>query len=559
MGAVFTIADWRIEPATGLVVGSGGQHRLEPKAMAVLVYLAEHAGEVVTRAQLEQHVWRDSVVTYEALTVTINKIRAALGDNSREPLYIETLAKRGYRLIAPVAQDAVAVADLDTTVKPATTRPPRTRLAILAISLAVLVVLAANHWQQAVSLEQVDDTHPLLADNIPSIAVLPFTNLSGDPAQDYFARGMTEQLITDLSHIPNLMVTSRNSVFGLDSESADLKEVGNILKVQYVLTGSVLRDGEQVRVNVQLNDLAGGTQLWADRVDGSTRDLFAMQDEISSRIIARVMNRVDVAQQETISRNYNPDPKAYDYFMRGNALYTSITKEGNELAREMYQKAVTEDPGFAGAYAAMALTYLDDYRRRWRDNPRDAVDQAFNYAEKAIAIDDKVAMAHVVKAYVYLYGRKQPKKAIEATRQALRLFPNYADAYAITGSAYSFLGRSTDAIRVNRQAMRLNPNSSFLYYANLGRDYYFLREPDKSIDNLRNAVFKNENYLNAHLYLAAVYASIGRVEEADWEKEWVLVLDPDFSLNYWASTQPYADKRRLDRMLKDLRLAGLPD
>lgn len=551
MNRMLVVGEWQVLPDTGQIIRGDTEQRLEPKAMAVLLYLTERAGNIVTREELEQQVWQGTVVTYEALTVTINKIRAALGDDSRQPKYIETLPKRGYRLIA--------------TVRPADERPtqPMAGKRTVGVVLVVAALLGAIAsaillWGDSGGTPAGDRALVLPQHDLPSIAVIPFANNSNEPQQDYFAAGITEYLITDLSRLSSLLVTSRNSVLAFNSKSADIKNISQALNVRYVLTGSVMKSGEQMRIAVQLADADSGMQIWASRFDRRVDDLFAVQDEIIGKIVSELVKQVGESEQLVLSRNYTSNIEAHDYFIRGNALYTSISKEGNSLAREMFLKAIEVDPRFASAYGAIALTYVDDYRRKWGDDPAGAVDRAFEYANQAIAIDKNAAVAYVVLAYAHLYGRKEPEKAIVAARQAITLYPNYADAYAITGSAYSFVDRLADAIRVNQHAMRLNPTSSYIYFANLGRDYYFLNQAEKAIDSLQEAIFRNDNYLNAHLYLAATYASFGRQSDAEWEVEKILALDPEFSLDYWGATQPYRTRARLERLVGDMRKAGLP-
>lgn len=546
MPDIFKIGDWVIKPASGQVSKDDKEHRLEPKAMAVLVYLAENAGEIVTRIELEESVWRGSVVTYEALTVTINKIRAAFEDDSRKPHYIETLAKRGYRLIAPVTSDEVISKYITTDTK-SNFRKHAFILVAVTLSLILLYYQSTNNTQ--LNLPQ----------DIPSIAVIPFSNNNSDPEQDYFSAGITEYLITDLSQLSTLLVTSRNSVLGFNSKTIDIKNVRETLNTEYILTGSVFKSKSRIRIATQLTDVSNGVQIWADRFDRKLDDLFTVQDEIINKIVTALVKHVGLTHQEFRSRNYTTNHEAHDYYTRGNALYTSISKEGNSLAREMFLKAIEIDSGFASAYSAIALTYIDDYRRKWGEDPFGAVDHAFEYANKAINMNKNAAVAHVVMAYAQLYGRKEPEKSIKAARQAIKLYPNYADAYAIIGSAYSFVGRSVDAIRINKHAIRLNPTSSYIYLSNLGRDYYFLKRHDKAIENLQDAIFRNENYLNAHIYLAATYASLGQLDDASWEVEKTLILEPEFSLKYWAETQPYRSGSPLERITSDLRKAGFPD
>lgn len=554
MNTEFMVGDWRVVPATGQIIRDNTDIRLEPKAMAVLIYLAEHAGQAVTRNELEESVWQGTVVTYDALSVTINKIRAALGDNSRNPHFIETLAKRGYRLIAPVA-----FSDINTAAAvPSSTKWSSRILLPAAIALVAAISLSALLLYEYISNESNTARELTIPQNIPSIAVIPFTNISGDESQDYFAAGMTEYLITDLSRLSSLIVISRTSVLGYNSHNVNINEVSQTLKARYILTGSIARNKNSMRVAVQLTDSSNGIQLWADRFDRKLDDLFTVQDEIAGNIVRKLVTRVGKSEQNIKSHNYTSNHEAHDYFIRGNALYTSISKEGNALAREMFFKAIDADPGFASAYSAIALTYIDDYRRKWGDDPKGAVDRAFEYANKAITVDNTAAAAYVVQSYAYLYGRKDPEKSITAAKHAIKLYPNYADAYAIIGSAYSFVSRSEDAIRVNNHALKLNPGSSYIYHVNLGRDYYFLGQTKKAIARLKDAIYRNEAYLNAHLYLAAVYASLGKTEDASWEVEQVLALDPGFSLNYWAGTQPYRSSDRLEQLLTDLRKAGLP-
>ena len=542
------VGDWSIKPASGQIVKDNKEHRLEPKAMAVLIYLAEHPGEIVTRTELEESVWQGSIVTYEALTVTINKIRAALEDDSRHPRYIETLAKRGYRLIAEVTTGDSSHQNTSNISKYNISKPVIFTLVISSVILLSFFLFNQN-----------SNHHLKLPQNVPSIAVIPFANNNNNPDLDYFASGITEYLITDLSRSSSLLVTSRNSVLGFNSKTIDLNKVGQILNTQYILTGSVLKNKKQIRIAVQLNDVSNGTQVWANRYDRNIDDLFSVQDEIINKIITALVEQVEATHQGFKNRNHTVNHEAHDYYTRGNALYTSISKEGNSIAREMFLKAIEIDPTFASAYSAIALTYIDDYRRKWGEDPKGAVDRAFEYANKAISINNNTAVAHVVLAYAQLYGRKQPEKAITAARQAIKLYPNYADAYAIIGSAYSFVDRSLDAIRINKHAIRLNPTSSYIYLSNLGRDYYFLNRQNEAIESLKDAIFRNENYLNAHLYLAATYSSLDLIDDANWEVEKIMTLEPEFSLKYWAKTQPYRSQSRLSRMVADLRKAGLPD
>lgn len=574
---IFYVGDWQVNAELGEVSCGTQVIRLEPKVIDVLVYLAQHAGQVVTRDDLERNVWAGTIVSYDALTVTINKLRKALKDNPRAPHVIETLSKKGYRLIAEVNFDVPgAEADqvddkgnvletvaTDKNVPPEKTRPGSFYIALLAIVLTLVVTIVTVVIKfgndQLPSATTNSDTLLSSAENKQFIAVLPFSNISNDRNQDYIANGVTEYLITDLSRLSSLSVISRSSVAGYSSASANIAQISKELNVRYVLTGSVQKIDDRLRVAIQLIDSKSNAQVWADRFDTKAESIFNIFDEIVEKIVSQLVVQVSHSQQANAARKYTANLEALDYYMRGRALYTTISKESNHLARKMFDRAINIDPEFAGAYSAQALTYIDDYRRKWVEDTQAAVDQAVTLADKAITIDGTAAVGHWVLGYVNLYGRKKPLAAIKSAEQAIMLYPSYADGYALLASAYSFSGRSEEAILINQQAMRLNPNSSYVYFANLGRDYYFVGDLSKAIISLESAIYRNDNYLNAHLYLAAAYVKSHRMDDVAWEVDKVLTLDPDFSLNYWASTQPYTSDKRRDLLVADMRRAGLPD
>jgi TolB-like protein/DNA-binding winged helix-turn-helix (wHTH) protein len=569
-----------VNPGSGEVTNGTMTTRLEPRVMDVLVYLMQRAGQVVTRQDLEDNVWAGMIVSYEALTVTINKIRRALQDNPHKPEFIETLPKKGYRLIAPVTSPD-RMPDSDTLASPPApiSSPWLFHPAIVLMAVLLLVGLAGYGFYSPSVV--VPDARTALRNigqtaNSVSIAVIPFANNSGNSEKDYFASGMTEYLITDLSRLSSLTVIARTSVMGYSSASANIGEISKDLNVRYVLTGSVQINDDKMRVAVQLSDAVNNIQLWADRFDRKMGDIFQVQDEITQQIVAALVARLTRSGQAKPAQDYallvkeaanlkqamgswrgTNSVEAYDSYIRGNALYTTITKEGNDLARRMFQRAIDIDPKFSEAYSAIALTYVDDYRNKWVEDPLAAVDRAFDFANRAIAVDKNAAVAYMVLAYSNLYGKKKPEQAIADAEQAIMLYPSYADAYAIMASAYSFSGQPDEAIPITKHAIRLNPGSSHVYYANLGRDNYFLGNLDEAVKYLEAATYRNANYLNAHLYLAAAYARRGRLSEASWEVEQIKTLDPNFSLDYWASTQPYRSAKSLNQLVSDIRKAGL--
>lgn len=559
----FVVGDWTVDPPLGRIVHGHEEVRLEPRTMDVLVYLAEHAGQTISRNQLEENLWAGTVVGYDALSVAISKLRKAFRDDSKQARYIETLSKKGYRLIAPVSFADTAIAE-DLPGQPRTGqaqgRTWSSRAGTLLASVVIVALLAAGY---AASRWLNGDAESAISAGLgqadASIAVLPFSNISNSPDQDYIANGLTEDVITDLSRLSRLLVISRASVMGYKGIDVAAQSVGQDLGVRYVLTGSIRKVRDRIRVTAQLTDTSTNIQVWAERFDRDASEMITVQDEITRQIVSALVIRLSDKERLAFARRYTNSLEAHDYYIRGRALYNAITKEGNHLARAMFNQAIALDPAFSRAYGALALTYVDDFRRKWGGSPAESAHKALETAKQAVAIDQDAALAHWVLGYVYLYGEKDPAQAIASAEQAISLDPNFADAYALVASAYSFQGRPRDAIHLNRHAMRLNPTTSFIYYTNLGRDHYFTDKLPDAIQNLKEAISRNPNYLNAHLYLAASYARMGNIDEAAWEIDEIRALDTGFSLRYWADTQPYTASSPLRRLVADLRKAGAPD
>jgi len=561
----FQVADWEVDPTSGWIRRQGVTHKLEPRVMDLLVVLVEQPGIVLTREDLESKVWSGMVVGYDALSSAMIKLRKALGDDPRHPQYIETLHKKGYRLIAPV-QAAVMTAQVDTA--PNSVRPEITprfalsleksswRIIALVLSIVVggLLILQFNNRP----VPEIDNTVVVTkrADT-PSIAVLPFRNLSDDSAQTYFSDGITEDLITDLSRVSGLTVIARNSVFSFKDSMPEPQEVAQHLGARYLLQGSVRRVANQIRINVTFIDAESGLNIWAERFDGPLEDVFKLQDEVLHKVVSELQVKLTSQEQAYLNKPTAANVEALEEFFWGRATYGSVTKEENEAARKRYRRAIELDPNFAEAYAALALTYLDDWRRRWGISREMAISQAIDLAQKAIEIDPSVPQAHFALGYVYLYVHQGHELAIEEAKKALALDPNYADGYALLSSAYFFSGYPEKALPLDRKAMRLNPASSFLYFVHLGRSYYFQKHYTEALEAFQSADERNHVYVTNHLWLAATYAQLGLMEDASWEVDQILTLEPDFSLSHWLDTRPIKKTEHRQHLLAGLHKAGI--
>ena len=582
----FRVGDWLVEPAVGCVSRDGGSVKLEPKVMDLLVCLARRPGTVLSREELEEAVWAGTVVGYDALTSAIIKLRKAFGDDSRHPWLIETVSKRGYRLIAPVADadaaaGAAAVAGTliasppvplsvaDTASSPASVSeegaaPPATmpqsrgrkrrRLAMAALAAVLLVGLVVAWF--AVDRAPPDTVPAAVPAPAASIAVLPFANLSGDPDFEYFSDGITEDITTDLSKISSLLVIARNSAFAYKDQPLSLKSVAEALRVRYVVEGSVRRSGDAIRINAKLIDAETGSHLWVERYDRHIQDIFAVQDDVTRNIVTALALTLTDKEKQRVARRYTRSVEAYDLFLRGQSFYARSTADDNARARTLYLRAIELDPAFARAHAAVALTHTEDFRHGWGADPARSIRQAVARARQAVALDDTIPQTLWALGYVHVSNRQIAEGAAAAER-ATALDPNNADAHMTLAYARVYQNRSQDAIALVRKAMRLNPRYPSQYPSILGRAYYHLGQYEQAADTLRHAVELNPNRTPARLYLVLSYVALGKLEEASWEVGEVLVNDPGFSVDSVKQILPVSDPRERTRMQDDLRRAGL--
>jgi adenylate cyclase len=581
----FRVGDWLVEPGVGCVTRDSHSVKLEPKVMGLLVCLARRPGRVLSREELEEAVWAGTVVGYDALTSAIIKLRKAFGDDSRHPWLIETVSKKGYRLIAPVADaDAVAapapVAEAliassplphsvaDTTSSPASVSeegaaPPATmpqprgrkpgRLAIAALAVLLVGVVVAWFTLDRAPPDAVPAAVPAPA---ASIAVLPFANLSGDPDFEYFSDGITEDITTDLSKVSSLLVIARNSAFAYKDQPLSLKSVAEALRVRYVVEGSVRRAGDAIRINAKLIDAETGVHLWVERYDRPIQDIFAVQDDVTRNIVTALALTLTDKEKQRVARRYTRSVEAYDLFLRGQSFYARSTEEDNARARTLYLRAIELDPAFARAHAAVALTHTEDFRHGWGADPARSIRQAVARARQAVALDDTIPQTLWALGYVHVSNRQIAEGAAAAER-AIALDPNNADAHMTLAYARVYQNRSQDAIALARKAMRLNPHYPSQYPSILGRAYYHLGQYEQAVETLRHAVELNPNRTPARLYIVLSYVALGKLEEASWEVGEVRVNDPDFSVDGVNQILPVSDPRTLARMQDDLRRAGL--
>ena len=388
----------------------------------------------------------------------------------------------------------------------------------------------------------------------PSIAVLPFTNMSGDSEQEYFSDGITEDLITDLSKISGLFVIARNSVFTYKDRPVKVQQVSKDLGVRYVLEGSVRKAGERVRITAQLVDAASGGHIWADRYDKNLGDIFALQDEVTQKIVTVLAVKLGDEEYRRIAQKDTDNLLAYDYFLRGLEFYNRFTKKANTQARLMFNKAIELDPQYATAYVKVGWTHLVEWFSGWSQDPR-SLDRAFELVTKATSLDDSAEGSRCLLGNIYLW-KKQHDKALALFDEPGDVNPNYAEVFTELGTFLNFSGRPEEAIELIEKAIRLDPLYPYNLF-NLGHAYFLTRQYEEALTALERTLDAMPKFFTTKAYLAATYFELGREEEARAETLEFLKKSPGTTLEVWLARLPYKNQSDLDRILDALSKAGM--
>jgi adenylate cyclase len=391
----------------------------------------------------------------------------------------------------------------------------------------------------------------------PSIAVLPFMNMSGDPEQEYFSDGITEDLITDLSKLSGLFVIARNSAFVYKGKVVKVGEVGRELGVRYVLEGSVRKANDRVRITAQLVDSTTGGHLWAERYDRKFEDIFALQDEVTQKIVSALAVKLTKDEQirQVCKCKYGCNIEAYDWYLRGLEYLYRFTQEANVQAREIFERSINLEPHYALAQSRLGETYLNDWIFGWSQDPQ-SVEQAFELAKKTIGQDESLSEAHALLGKVYLW-KGQHEHAIAELQKALSLDPNNADGLAALSSILGWAGRPEEALRMIKKAMRFNPVYPVYYLWILGHAYFLMEEYGEAIAAFKRALILNPDFHPTYFYLAASYSELGQVEEARAEMAELLRKWPGGCWEIAKQRLPYKDHAILTRLFDALRSAGL--
>jgi adenylate cyclase len=390
----------------------------------------------------------------------------------------------------------------------------------------------------------------------PSIAVLPFVNMSGDPQQEYFSDGLTEEIITALSKTPKLFVIARNSSSVYKGKAVNVQQVSRELGVKYVMEGSVRRSGNQLRITAQLIDATTGNHLWAERYDRELKDIFATQDEITMKILTSLQVSLTEGEAARMQAKGTNNLDAYLLFLQGWRETGSMNKDSNFLGRQMAEKAIALDPKYAMAYNLLATTYMNEVLLGLSEDPRLSLKRAMELTQKAIALDNSLAWPHALLGWIYTL-MLQHDKGIAECEQAVNLEPNSAISYFYLSLALKYAGRPKEAITMAKEAIRLNPIPPGFYYQNITHLYCLTGQYEEAIKVGKEATRVEPNNFTVRAFLTVAYSLHGRQEEARIEAAEVLRINPKFRVEHWAKTIPFKNEADRELTIGALRKAGL--
>jgi len=432
------------------------------------------------------------------------------------------------------------------------------RVALVVVTVLLLIVGGLLIWRTAFPPVQVASVEKMafpLPDR-PSIAVLPFDNLSEDPEQEYFSDGLTEEIIAALSSVPKLFVIARNSTFTYKGKPVKIQQVSEELGVRYVLEGSVRKGGDKIRITAQLIDAITGNHLWAQRYDRNIGDIFAVQDEITKKIITAMQVKLTKGEEVKAASKGTNNLEAYLKYLQANELINKINPESNALAKQLAEEAIALDPDYPWAYYILGRSHMMDVWVRASKSPKESIRKAIELVQKAIAMDNTNADAHSLLGFLFSMT-KQYDKAIAQAEKAVALNPNSAWGHFGMGKTLFFAGRSEESIPEYKIAIRLNPIPPNNHLWSLGLSYAYTEQYEKAIKWCEKSVRQEPDDLLSRMMMTVVYSLSGKDEKARTEADEVLRIQPKFSLEKFKKKLTYKKEVDRERFLGALHKAGL--
>jgi TolB-like protein/Flp pilus assembly protein TadD len=505
---------------------------IEPQVFDLLQYLIRNRERVVSKDDLIANVWHGRIVSESTLSSRITTARKAIGDSGEQQRSIRTIARKGLRFVAEVRENQHAKAS--AAAGPAVTQDP-----------------------DAMPGSLLGAVTPRLPGK-PSIAVLPFANLSGDPGQEYFSDGITEDLITALSRLRWFFVIARNSTFAYKGQAYDVRHVGRDLGVRYLLEGSVQKSGQRVRITSQLVDAVVGNHIWAERYDRDLTDIFALQDEIATSVTAAIEPKLLAAEGMRAGTRPAADLDAWDMVARAMTLFWKLSADDNRAAVEILRQAVERHPNDAPPHSLLAFALLVAAHMGWVPSGGDRA-SVERLARRAVELDENDPWAHMALGYL-AFSARQTDEAAHRFRTAIDLNPNFTAAFGYLGWALAHDGQSDEAIKYLEQAIRMSPRDPFnvFFLAGLAAAHYLAGRYDEAAEWARRALQMRPGHLGARRKYCASLAQAGRIEEAKREMSRLQQMQPDISIAWIKQAVPYT-ATSMNHFLEGMRKAGLAD
>jgi TolB-like protein len=497
---------------------------VEPQVFDLLIYLLTHRDRVVSKDDLFASVWAGRVVSDSTLTSRINAARKAIGDSGVDQKLIRTVARKGFRFVGTVEMSDAGADGVDAG---------------------------------GAALESCGPGRPITPHERPGIAVLPFTNMSGDSEQEYFSDGISEDIITALSKLRWFFVIARNSSFTYKGKAVHMKQVGAELGVGYVLEGSVRRGGDRVRITAQLNDVSTGSHLWAEKYDRELADVFAVQDEITEAIVAAIEPQLYAAENFRAQRKPPDSLDAWDLVMRALSHYWRVTRQDNVVAQALLEKAIAIDPTYGQALGVLATSYTFSAHMGWADMTAVA-DIAERAALAAIQADSEDPWAHFALGSVFLF-RRRFEDSLAEFESALDLNPNFSLAQGYYGLTLSYCGRWQEGCVAAQRALQLSPRDPFsAVFCGLSAYSHFVgRKYDEATRLAREGIRQRGDFVGCHRVLTAAAGMAGQHDVAKAALLELKRAQPNVSLSWIATHMPIRDQVECEHYLEGFRRAGL--
>ena len=516
----FFFDDFRLDTDRRELHRGSDRVSLGPQVFDLLVHLVRNKDRVVSKDDMLATVWKGRIVSESTLTSHINAVRKALGDSGEAQRLVRTVPRKGIRFVADVRGEGAL---------PAKAAPP----------------LEPEALSAPVSVER------------PAIAVLPFTNMGGDADQEYFADGITEDIITALSKWRSFLVIARNSTFTYKGRSVDVRQVGRELGARYVLEGSVRKAANRVRITAQLIDTANATHLWAERYDRDLTDVFAIQDEISGHIATMVEPELGRYEQKLSAAKSPINLQAWDCVHRGMHLLYKFTQADIAAARPLFERAIELDPQFSRAHTGLAYTHQLDIVHSYTADRPGSIAQLLEHATRGVQLDEGDSYAHLMLAFGYRWAGEHDL-TIAAARKAIEVNPSDAWAVASLGMALDLAGQHREGLAYFERAITLSPRDPHVkFYLVLGaRGWLAARDYANAETWARRSIEKDPSQGRPHLMLAAAFGHLGRTREARAELDTSERLQPGFAAK-WIHWREYRDAADNDHIIDGLRKAGM--